>query len=353
MDGFTMPFGKYQHKPLAEVPSDYLRWLTRACRLRGSLRIAVAKELSLRGLSAPAPTLVPEPTCSTCGGAAMSYRWQEDSIGRLHIQRSCARCGRWCGFASTELFAQQANAAEAEGTVSTVSQDTVRDAATRLRTRRSAATTASRHRGEDGVEFRGDYRGGRRRCGVDRRPPLRTNERNCTMSEFTWTFEDRCRTGGWVRLPESVREASGSPVPFYFKNDLWCVLDGDPAVSCAAVVAAAEAVGDDSAFPNETPFQATIRGREFSLAYEMMTDDRGEDGVVYGAEAGRAGSDLLLAAMAVETARRYGVDPAGMSIHELYDRVEELGNCDVESVCGAVLVGMDYPVTLPGEDPDS
>jgi hypothetical protein len=39
-----------------------------------------------------------------------------------------------------------------------------------------------------------------------------------------------------------------------------------------------------------------------------------------------------------------------MTIEEVYARLEAEGKCDVESVVGAVLGGMDYPVRLPSPD---
>jgi hypothetical protein len=42
-----MPFGKYKNRPLAEVPSGYLEWLT-TTELRDPLRASVVAELERR-----------------------------------------------------------------------------------------------------------------------------------------------------------------------------------------------------------------------------------------------------------------------------------------------------------------
>ena len=56
----------------------------------------------------------------------------------------------------------------------------------------------------------------------------------------------------------------------------------------------------------------------------------------------------MMEADARKALRRYGVNPDGMTRSQVYERLEAEGGCDLESVVGAVLGGMDYPVRLPG-----
>jgi hypothetical protein len=112
---YLMPFGAHRGRALDEIESGYLAWL--AGRIEpGSLRRHLVAELAKRGVPVQVTPPPPEPTCGQCGGVEMTYRWQEDSLGRRHIRRTCARCNRWCGFANTEYFADRANAAEGETT---------------------------------------------------------------------------------------------------------------------------------------------------------------------------------------------------------------------------------------------
>jgi hypothetical protein len=107
-----MPFGLYRDRPLAEIPVGYLRWLTPRVK-PGPVRRALAAELRRRGVEVPPEPVPPEPTCPGCGSTAMRYRWHGDTVGRQHVKRFCAGCGRSLGFAPTDVYAAQANAAEA------------------------------------------------------------------------------------------------------------------------------------------------------------------------------------------------------------------------------------------------
>ena len=53
----AMPFGKYKHWLLADIPSDYLRWISMNIDLREPLKTAVKSELHCRqrGRSRPSP----------------------------------------------------------------------------------------------------------------------------------------------------------------------------------------------------------------------------------------------------------------------------------------------------------
>jgi hypothetical protein len=45
----TMPFGKYQGKPIAELPRDYIRWCLTQPNLKAGLRRALRKALDEAG----------------------------------------------------------------------------------------------------------------------------------------------------------------------------------------------------------------------------------------------------------------------------------------------------------------
>jgi uncharacterized protein (DUF3820 family) len=98
--GPCLPFGKYKHRPLTEVPDGYLLWALAECKLSSGLRAALAGELESRGLAPPAaPPPRPVPGCPRCPGAGFRCEWFQDSISRWHIKLSCACCGRSLGFA--------------------------------------------------------------------------------------------------------------------------------------------------------------------------------------------------------------------------------------------------------------
>jgi hypothetical protein len=110
-----MPFGKHKGKALADIPSSYLGWLLRECRLSTGVRSAVAAELESRGGKAPAPpSPKPEPDCRPCGAGpeAISYSWLQTRNGGRQISRRCSRCGEWLGSAPhVEPFVSRADAA--------------------------------------------------------------------------------------------------------------------------------------------------------------------------------------------------------------------------------------------------
>jgi hypothetical protein len=89
------PFGKYKHKPMSEVPTSYLLWALRECRLSNGLRNSVANELGKRGVEAPPPPPPrPIPPCRTCPGAGHLCYWMQDRLGRRIIRAECRKCRR-------------------------------------------------------------------------------------------------------------------------------------------------------------------------------------------------------------------------------------------------------------------
>jgi hypothetical protein len=97
---------------VVDVPTSYLCWLLRECKLSSGLRAAVREELARRGLNAPAERPPPPPPdCARCGKVALLYHWAEDALGRRRVRRECGRCGAWLGFAPTaQPFVAQADA---------------------------------------------------------------------------------------------------------------------------------------------------------------------------------------------------------------------------------------------------
>jgi hypothetical protein len=91
----AVPFGRHKDKPLGEVPSSYLQWLIRECKLSSGLRAAVADELRRRNLDAPAPA-PPRPLrpCRDHPQATLVCRWFEDALGRRRVRADCAVCHR-------------------------------------------------------------------------------------------------------------------------------------------------------------------------------------------------------------------------------------------------------------------
>jgi hypothetical protein len=109
----TLPFGKHAGQPLPDVPSSYLDWMLRSCKLSSGLRATIAGELSRRGIEAPAPPPPPPiPKCHRCGAAGYLCNWQEDSLGRKRIRASCRQCGLFLTFPpSIPPFTAQADEA--------------------------------------------------------------------------------------------------------------------------------------------------------------------------------------------------------------------------------------------------
>jgi hypothetical protein len=94
--GHALPFGKYRNQPLVEVPTDYLDWFLRSCKLSGGLRNAVTDELRRRGNEPPPPPAIEIPSCR-CGAETVFIRWQIDSLGRRHARAECG-CRRFLMF---------------------------------------------------------------------------------------------------------------------------------------------------------------------------------------------------------------------------------------------------------------
>ena len=91
-----LPFGKHRNEPVRLIPSDYLAWLLRVCKLSSGLRAAVVAELQARGLPVPVqPPPRPVRPCPTCPpGAGSACSWLEDRLGRRRVVAECDRCGR-------------------------------------------------------------------------------------------------------------------------------------------------------------------------------------------------------------------------------------------------------------------
>jgi hypothetical protein len=72
-------------------------------------------------------------------------------------------------------------------------------------------------------------------------------------------------------------------------------------------------------------------------------------GAIYLCDVPQPSDDEMMEAEARKALRLYGVNPDGMTRGQVYERLEAEGDCDVESVVGAVLGGADYPVRMPAK----
>jgi hypothetical protein len=97
-----LPFGRHKGQPPASVPTDYLEWLLRTCKLSSGLRAAVRAELVRRGVNPsqlpPEPPAKAPPSCRRCRGREPSLSWQELGGGRRAIRANCQWCGRFVTF---------------------------------------------------------------------------------------------------------------------------------------------------------------------------------------------------------------------------------------------------------------
>jgi hypothetical protein len=95
-----LPFGKYAGQPIEAVPSHYLDWLLRVCKLSSRLRAVVVGELTRRG-NAPTPLapLRPIQPCRRCGpGAGYTISRQQTRDRRAYLRADCAACGVFLTF---------------------------------------------------------------------------------------------------------------------------------------------------------------------------------------------------------------------------------------------------------------
>jgi hypothetical protein len=92
----ALPFGQHKGEPLALVPTSYLEWLLRACKLSSGLRRIVVGELARRGLTMPSPSEGPVRECSHCDPlTGWCAAREQDSLGRPRIKATCAGCRRF------------------------------------------------------------------------------------------------------------------------------------------------------------------------------------------------------------------------------------------------------------------
>jgi hypothetical protein len=112
-----MPFGKYRGHPPRSVPTHYLDWFIRTCKLSSGLRTAVRVELLSRPdgpRDLPPEPVGPSLTCARCGGRETRLSWQQVGNGEKRIRAECRRCQRFVAFAPLT----PANVASANATVS-------------------------------------------------------------------------------------------------------------------------------------------------------------------------------------------------------------------------------------------
>lgn len=95
-------FGKHRERPLPDVPTSYLAWALRECKLSTGLRTAVRAELLSRPdcpAALPAQPRPQEVRCHRCGGAELVVYWHQlQGQGGRRIRASCAACHGYIQF---------------------------------------------------------------------------------------------------------------------------------------------------------------------------------------------------------------------------------------------------------------
>jgi hypothetical protein len=96
----ALPFGKHKGIPLDGVPTDYLAWALRECKLSTGLHAAVAGEVARRGGAVPPPPPPPRLRCPDCRSASEPrFTWQQDRRGDKRIRAECGACQKFIAFA--------------------------------------------------------------------------------------------------------------------------------------------------------------------------------------------------------------------------------------------------------------
>jgi hypothetical protein len=100
----VMPFGKHRGAPLTDVPTSYLAWVMRTCKLSTGLRSAMGEELRSRPDCPedlpPEPAANTPPSCRGCGGTDLHLTWQPlGGAGGRVIRADCRGCGAFVYFA--------------------------------------------------------------------------------------------------------------------------------------------------------------------------------------------------------------------------------------------------------------
>ena len=111
----VLPFGKYRGEPLRLIPTAYLSWVLKECKLGSGVRTAIRAELLTRPdrpSDLPPEQEAPDLVCRTCGGVEVDVSWQGQAGGGRLIRANCAYCGRYVAFlpqttANVALASQQ------------------------------------------------------------------------------------------------------------------------------------------------------------------------------------------------------------------------------------------------------
>jgi hypothetical protein len=81
----SMPFGKYKGELIEGIPTSYLKWLLRECKLRLPLRYAVERELAIRR----ADTAGDDPPAAQAAPAWVNIirQWHREMALQFHPDR--------------------------------------------------------------------------------------------------------------------------------------------------------------------------------------------------------------------------------------------------------------------------
>jgi hypothetical protein len=95
-----LPYGRYRGQSPRDVPTSYLVWMLKTCKLSSGLHDAIRAEVSARpdcpsDLPPGPPPKAPPTSCWRCGAKDIRVSWHEQAGGRSAIRADCGMCGRF------------------------------------------------------------------------------------------------------------------------------------------------------------------------------------------------------------------------------------------------------------------